>query len=462
MMRAVLFKILACLTAAALAAAPGASFAGPADAKGGVESTPLLGWSSWSFIRERPTAENIRAQAAALHRSGLQELGYRYVNLDDFWYECPDGGGPNVDAYGRWVVDASKFPARNGENGIQALAGYVHGLGLKFGIYLTPGVSKRAVAAHSRIKGTTYTVDQIAEPGMTELNYNCKGMVAIDFSKPGAQAYINSWADMFASWGVDFVKLDGIGNNNVADIEAWSRAIGQSGRRMALDITDGIFTTAIMPTLVKDSTQWEMLPDIECYDCEKNGSSFPLTSWANLEKRFQWASQLQQYAGPGHYNDYDSIEVGNGENDGLTPDERKTQLSLWAMAAAPLILGVDLTHLDAEDLGYLKNKAVLAVDQDGIAAQMVANYHEDGPRVFAKTEKDGSVIIGMFNLASTPQEVSIQASVVGLHPSHDGYALTDLWTGHALEAAGPMITATVPAHGVVMYRAVARDAPAGH
>lgn len=416
------------------------------------DRAPLLGWSSWSFVRRGPTESGIEAQALALHRSGLQDLGYRYVNLDDFWYRCPSGAGPDVDDYGRWVVDATRFPAREGVNGIEVVADYVHHLGLKFGIYVTPGVSALAVSEKSRIKGTPYTVDQIVKPDVHEANYNCGGMDGIDFRKPGAQQYIDSWAEMFASWGVDFIKLDGIANSNVADIMAWSHAIRRSGRSMSLDVTDGIFTMAIAPTLMDYATQWEMLPDVECYACERGSDSYPLTSWANVAARFQWVSQLQPYSRPGHFNDYDSIEIGNGDADGLTPDERKSQISLWAMAAAPLILGSDLTHLDARDLGYLENAAVLSVDQDSIAAKMVANYHDDGPRVFAKTEADGDVIVGLFNLADKPQRVAVLSDVVGLSGARGRYIAKNLWTGASHTIVFPFISAVVPAHGVVLYR----------
>src|SRR5215472_2187155 len=109
----------------------------------GVGLTPAMGWSSWSFLRHGPTAANIEAEAAAMKSSGLASVGYGYVNLDDFWYQCPGSQGPAVDQYGRWVIDSAKFPAdaATGRNGIQAVAGYVHSLGLKFGLYVTPGIS---------------------------------------------------------------------------------------------------------------------------------------------------------------------------------------------------------------------------------------------------------------------------------------------------------------------------------
>jgi hypothetical protein len=415
----------------------------------GLERTPVLGWSSWSFLREQPTAAKIEAQAHAMQNSGLQKLGYEYVNLDDFWEQCPGPQGPNVDPYGRWVIDSSRFPADGDTNGIKVVADHIHSLGMKFGIYVTPGISKQAVVKNTPIQGTPYTAAQIAEPSITENNYNCKGMVRIDFTKPGAQAYINSWVDMLASWDVDYIKIDGISNNNVPDIKAWSEAIRQSGRPMVLDTTQGSYTRVIAQTLMKYANQWEFAPDVECYGCEKKGISYPLTSWKDVEKRFNYVAEWQPYAGPGGFNDYDSIEVGNGSNDGLTPVERQTQLSLWALGSSPLLLGVDLTHLDPLDLQYLKNAAVLAVDQDSIAAKRVVNTGTQ--QVFAKKEATGDVIVGLFNTGSKAETVSVTASAAGLPEKEGGYSLENLWTGK-MEKTDSTISATVPSHGVVLYR----------
>ena len=424
----------------------------------GLERKPVLGWSSWSFLRKHPTAAKIEAEARALRSSGLQKLGYEYVNLDDFWYQCPGKQGPNVDRHGLWIPDSSRFPAHGRTNGIEALAAYVHSLGLRFGIYVTPGISKQAVRRDTPIAGTPYTAEEIAEPSIRENNYNCGGMVGIDFNKPGAQQYIDSWADRFARWGIDFVKLDGITNRNGPEIEAWSKAIRQSGRPMVLDVTEGSFTPAIAPILMRYANQWEFSPDIECYSCEKHGSSYPLTDWQHLKKRFDAVAQWQPYARPGGFNDYDSIEVGNGSDDGLTPAERQTQLSLWALGAAPLILGVDLTHLDPRDLTYLKNTAVLAVDQDAIAARRV--LHTSRRQVFAKLEPNGDAIVGLFNTGARAEKIAVSASRVGLPARKPDYWTTNLWTGKERRQAGT-ISATVPSHGVALYRVSPDDAARG-
>ena len=411
---------------------------------------PIMGWSSWSFLRKDPSAAKIEAQARAMRAAGLQKVGYDYINIDDFWYQCPDKRGPDVDAYGRWVTDASRFPPNGNVNGIKVVADYIHGLGMKFGIYVTPGISMQAVTKNTRIMGTPYTAKQIAEPSVSELNYNCEGMVGIDFTKPGAQAYIDSVADLYASWGVDFIKLDGVSNADVPDIRAWSRAIRQSGRTMLLDVTRGPLTTTIAPTLIRYADQWVIAPDVECYACEKSETGFPLTSWDGVKERFTLAALWQPYSSPeGGFNDFDSVEVGNGRDTGLTPAEQQTQLSLWAMGASPLILGIDLTHLNKLDLQYLQNTDVIAVDQDAIAAKRVV--FDDDRQVFAKTESNGDVVIGLFNLANEPQSVSVTPTVAGLVPDQAGYGLKNLWTGESTTATDN-IAAQVAPHGVVLYR----------
>jgi alpha-galactosidase len=390
----------------------------------GVGGTPAMGWSSWSFIRHDPTAADIEAQAAAMVSSGLSSVGYDYVNVDDFWYDCPGSQGPDVDSYGRWVTNAAEFPPGAGEeNGIQVVAGYVHSLGLKFGIYVTPGISKQAVSRNTPILGTSYTADEIATT-TSENNYNCGGMDGINYRAPGAQDFINSWADEFASWGIDYVKLDGVGEEDIGDVEAWSAALKQTGRPIHLELSNSL-GIADAATWAEYSHGWRTGADIECY-CGSDSSSYPLTDWSNVRSRFAQVAEWQPYGGPGGFNDYDSIEVGNGPaDDGITDAGAQSQLSLWAMAASPLILGADLTKLDSTELGYLKNAAVIAVDQDGIDASRIVNHVNQ--QVFAKTEPDGDVILGLFNDgASASQTVTVSLAAAGIRGSATA---TNLWTG---------------------------------
>ncbi|MEU6551071.1 NEW3 domain-containing protein [Streptomyces sp. NPDC046915] len=416
----------------------------------GVGLKPVLGWSSWSFVRRDPTAQNIEAQAKALKDSGLAKNGFVYANVDDFWYGCPGSQGPSVDKYGRWVTDESKFPSRGGENGIQVAADHVHSLGLKFGLYVTPGVSKQAVSRNTEIQGTAYHAQDIAT-ATAEKNYNCGGMVGIDYTKPGAQAFIDSWAGQFAGWGIDYLKIDGVGTPDEQDVRAWSDALRHTGRPVHLELSNNLDIDNAA-TWAKLSNGWRTGGDIECY-CGPDGSSYPLTTWASVASRFDQVATWAPYGGPGGYNDYDSLEIGNGDHSGLTPDERRTQMSLWSLAASPLVLGTDLTHLDPADLALLKNTDVLAVDQDGIDAKRIS-WDADS-QVFAKTEPDGDVVVGLFNTGPAPREVATTAAALGLPPARD-YALRDLWSHRPTESAG-RIAADVPAHGVALYRVHGAD-----
>ncbi|MEW2548763.1 NEW3 domain-containing protein [Streptomyces sp. NPDC047002] len=426
----------------AQAQADGAPGGGAGQAAG---AKPVLGWSSWSFVRKNPTAGNIEAAARAMKKSGLAREGYLYVNVDDFWYHCPGDQGPDVDRYGRWVTDETKFPPKGGENGIQAVADHVHSLGLKFGLYVTPGISHRAVVENTAIKGTKYHAADIATSA-AENNYNCGGMVGIDYGKPGAQAFTDSWADQFAGWGVDYVKIDGVGTPDIQDVRAWSRALEQTGRPIHLELSNSLdIGNADRWAALSDG--WRTGGDIECY-CGKDDSSYPLTSWSSVSSRFDQVADWAPYGGPGGFNDYDSIEVGNGAGDGLTPDERKTQLSLWSLAASPLMLGTDITRLDPADLALLRNTDVLAVDQDAVDARRLAK--DATSQVFAKREKNGDAVVGLFNTGTSTRAVTTTAAALGL-PGAADYAVRDLWTHRASESAGT-IAADVPPHGVVLYR----------
>jgi alpha-galactosidase len=436
-------------TAAATTTAP------PAQAESnGVGTTPAMGWSSWSFIRHDPTASDIEAQAAALVSSGLAAAGYDYVNVDDFWYDCPGSQGPDVDANGRWVTNATEFPpSSSGENGIAVVADYVHSLGLKFGLYVTPGISDQAVADNTPIAGTSDTAAGIAT-STGENNYNCGGMTGINYSAAGAQAFINSWADEFASWGVDYVKLDGVGDSDIGDVEAWSAALEQTGRLIHLELSNSL-DIANAATWAQYSNGWRTGGDIECY-C--GSGSYPLTDWGNVQSRFAQVAQWQPDGGPGAFNDYDSIEVGNGPtDDGLTDPEAQSQLSLWAMAASPLLLGIDLTNLNATELAYLKNSSVIAVDQDGIdARRIVSNVNQ---QAFAKTEQNGDVILGLFNYnGSASQTVTVSLAAAGIGGSATA---TNLWTGASAGTLSGTYSVTLGPGAVQLLRLVPVAGTAG-
>ncbi len=383
--------------------------------------------------------------------SGLNSAGYLYVNVDDFWYNCPGSQGPDVDAYGRWVTNASSFPpSSSGENGIAVVADYVHSLGLKFGLYVTPGISDQAVSQNTPIQGTSYTASSIAN-GAGEANYNCGGMQGINYSAPGAQSFINSWANEFASWGVDYLKLDGVGDGDVGDVQAWSSALEQTGRPIHFELSNSL-DIANASTWAQYSNGWRTGGDIECY-CGSNSAGYPqpLTTWGSIQGRFAQIAQWQPYGGPGAFNDYDSIEFGDGPTiDGLSTVEGQSQYGLWAMAASPMLLGVDLTKLNSTELADLKNPNIVAVDQDGIdARRIVSNVNQ---QAYAKTEQNGDVILGLFNFnGSGSQTVTVSLAAAGITGSASA---TNLWTGASAGTLSGTYSVTLAAGASQILRLV--------
>lgn len=396
----------------------------------GVALTPQMGWSSWSYIRNNPTEANIEAQAQAMHDSGLVSHGYTYVNIDDFYYLNPSS---TVDTYGRWVVDSSRFP-----DGMAAVANYVHGLGEKFGMYLTPGIPVAAYKQNTPIQGTSYHAqDIVSDTSDYEANYNygSGSMYYIDYNKnpAAAQAFLNSWADELASWGVDYLKLDGVGDGDIGDVEHWSQALNQTGRPIhfelsnSLDVNNGSLWAQY-------ANGWRIDGDVECY-CST------LTDWNNVAARFTDAPPWTRFAGSGGWNDLDSVEVGNGSNDGLTVDERQTQFTLWAVSAAPLVLGTNLTNLDSTDLAMLTNDEVIAVDQHGHPAHPVDRTSQQ--QVWVAANGDGTYTVALFNLGGSAATVTANWTDVGFSGTAD---VRDLWSHTDLGSSTGSFSATLNSH----------------
>ncbi|MBA2395903.1 MAG: alpha-galactosidase [Ktedonobacteraceae bacterium] len=412
-----------------------ASPALPAE-NNGIAKTPFMGWSTWSYIGKNPTAANIEAQAK-IQAASLKAYGYNYVLMDDWYYLNPT---TTVDADGYWYIDASKFP-----NGIAAVASYVHSLGLKFGSYVTPGIPVEAVKQNITIKGTSYKASQIADTSKYEINYNYgnKAMYAINYSAPGAQAYINGWADQLASWGIDFLKIDGVGDSDIPDIQAWSTALKQSGRSIYFDLSNTL-DIANANTWKTNAHAWRTQGDVECY----NSCRGQLVNWATVSSRFNSAASWAQYGGYGGFNDLDAMDVADGTLDGLTNTQRQTTMSLWAMASAPMYLGDDLSRMDSYGLSLLTNTEVVALDQGGIPALRVGNANN--LQVWEKPNGDGSYSVGLFNLGTATASIKVNWSQLGFGGSA---AVRNLWTHTNLGSFNGSYTATsVPAYGSVLLR----------
>jgi alpha-galactosidase len=452
-------RFVAVIVAAASLGAVGLTAAGPAAApaaaeNNGLGAVPLMGWSNWSYIGDDPTTAKIEAQASAMVSTGLHSAGWDYINVDDYYYLC-NSTGPEVNAYGLWVTDPSKFPPSGSTPGMEVLANYVHGLGLKFGMYVTPGIPENAVNANTPVQGTSYTAAEIANTSVSEHNYNCGHMYGLNYSSPGAQDYINSWADELASWGVDYVKLDGVNSSDIPDVQAWSAALRQTGRPMWLELSNDL-PIADHSYWQEYSNGWRTNGDIECY-CWPGGAKStnpartPLTTWSNVAGRFGTLASWYPYAGPGGWLDFDSLEVGNGPtNDGISDPEAQSMMTLWSMGASNLILGTNLTALTPTDLGYLKNTAVLSVDQDGLAAHRVVD--SGSGQVFVKTESNGDCVLAYFDTSGT-SSASVSANVSSACGFTSGTA-TNLWTGASLGTLSGTYTVNLGAGATELLRIV--------
>ncbi len=403
----------------------------------GAARTPLLGWSSWSFLRDKPTEEKIKAQALAMSTSGLLAAGYEFVNLDDFYYLNP---ATTVDEYGRWVVDSSTFPS-----GMASLSEYIHGLGEKFGMYVTPGIPVAAYEQNTPIEGTSFHARDIVSDTTTfAINYNFRdgAMYTIDYDKnpEAAQAFLNSWANQLASFGIDYLKIDGVSIKTVPDVEHWSTALLQTGRIIHFELSN---TMAVEGAAIwkKHSNGWRTNRDIEAY--VSKDSPYPLTVWSKVRLRFDQVIPWIGLGEPGGWNDLDSIEVGNGDDNGITPDERKSQLTLWALENSNLTLGVDLTRLDPDDLQLLLNPEVLAVNQAGRPARPIDT--STPLQVWLTKNEDGSVTVGLFNLSESTATVSVRLADLGI--TSNSATVRDLWAQDDLGSVSGDYAVSLPSHG---------------
>ena len=413
----------------------------PALPEGDLAAKPYLGWSSYSMQvysddGQWITADQIIAQSDAMHEK-LQPFGYDHINVDAGW----NGG---VDEHGRPVPSTSLYP-----DGLQSVIDHVHGNGQKFGLYFIPGISAEVSDAAYPIAGAPgcTTADVVKQP-LQQADYWGIGN-RIDFTNPCSQAYIDSIAEQLKTWGVDFVKFDsvtpgsGISDLSVDardDVDAWSKALHERGiwfeLSWALDIQ--------YADLWKEKADgWRVDWDVECYCAHE-----ALVSWDTISRLFPRMADWWRHGGPGGWNDLDSLNVGNGAMDGLTKDERRTAATLWAISAAPMYVGNDLTQLDDYGLGLLTNRDVLAVQQNGVPAQPVSM--STNKQVWYALNADGTYTVALFNLGRTDSDVTVDFADIGLT---GGGEVRDLWAGKKLGSFDTSFTGSaIPIHGVQLLK----------
>ncbi|MER5281505.1 NPCBM/NEW2 domain-containing protein [Streptomyces sp. NPDC002809] len=387
-------------TAVPATAQPPASVPSPtagAQAGNGLALTPPMGFNNWNSTHCRAEFDEamVKGIADIFVDKGLREAGYEFVNLDDCWAK------PQRNADGKLEADPARFP-----NGIKAVADYVHSKGLKLGIYTSAG---------------TKTCDSVG--------------------LPGALGHEFSDAQQFADWGVDYLKYDNCNNQGVDAKERYTTmrdALAATGRPIVYSICEW-----------GENKPWEWAADL--------GNLWRTTgdindSWSSMLSIMKQNLPLAAAAGPGHWNDPDMLEVGNG---GMTDTEYRTHFSMWSVMAAPLLIGSDLRTATPETYQILSNHEVIAVDQDPLGKQGTVLSSDGGRWVVGKEMQDGSRVVALFNETGSAQRISTTAAAAGL-PQADAYTVRDLWAHTTRNTAGGL-SATVPAHGTVLLRVAAES-----
>ncbi|MEH7120644.1 alpha-galactosidase [Neobacillus vireti] len=411
---------------------------GPEDVKASTYNNlagrPFMGWSSWSSIRKKPTEKNMK-EAADIIAAKFKSHGYEYVNLDDY-YQLD--WTTKVDKFGRWVVDPKKFP-----HGMKAVGDYIHKKELKFGLYVTLGIPKGAIDQNTPIEGTPYHAKDIVDFSKGQkVSFNFDNMYSIDFSKPGAQEYIDSWARLFASYGVDYLKIDGVRNVDIPDIEAWAKALKKTGRPIHVELSNNL-DISYVSIWQQLSNGWRTDHDVEAYGTPKH------TNWKKVSRRFDDVAEWQPHAGAGGWNDLDSLNVANGSKDGVTEDEKRSYVSLWAIAASHFVIGSDLTKLDNYGLSLLTNDEIIGVNQSGVAGKRL--FKTSTAQVFFQELPDGSFNIGLFNTGLTSQNVPVKWKDLGIKGSA---MVHDLWSHEDLGNRNTGYTASLSAHASQMIHVI--------
>jgi alpha-galactosidase len=367
----------------------------PPRVANGLAQTPPMGWNSWNKFACNIDEATVRRVADAMAGNGMKDAGYQYVVIDDCWH------GPR-DAGGFITYDAKRFP-----NGIKALADYVHAKGLKFGIYSDAG------------------------------RKTCGG-------RPGSQGHEYQDAKTYASWGVDYLKYDWCETGTRNAEEAYTLmadALRETGRDIVFSMCE--WGTA-KPWLwaANVGNLWRTTGDITDKWDGKHDYSLGVMRIVDLNE------PLYPFAGPGHWNDPDMLEVGNG---GLTTTEYRSHFSLWALMAAPLIAGNDVANMDQDTRDILLNKEVIAVNQDRLGAQG-RRVRDDGDlEVWSKPLADGSRAVILFNRGPEAKSIAVDWTELG-YPATLKARVRDLWAHKDLGKQAGRFVATAPSHGVVMVR----------
>ncbi len=359
--------------------------------------TPPMGWNSWDYFGTTVTEEDIKAQADAMAEH-LLPAGYDILTVDIQWYE-PNAQGhsydPNailsMDAFGRLQPAVNRFPSSAGGKGFKPLADYVHSKGLRFGIHIMRGIPKQAVKQNTPVLGSPGTAQSIADT-QSFCPWN-PDMFGVDATTPEGQAYYDSIFQMYADWGVDYIKVDDISRPydgvQQAEIEAIRKAIDKTGRPMLLSLSPGATPVKAGPHVSEHANLWRISDDF--WD-----------RWGLLKEMFDFTHAWEPYRHPGTWPDADMLPIGKvdfGRPTNFTLDEQRTMMNLWALAKSPLIFGGDMTQLDAQTKETLTNPELLAVNQTSLNNRQLSR--QDNLIVWvADVPNSPDKYVGLFNAQS--------------------------------------------------------------
>ena len=421
--------------------------------------TPPMGWNSYDYYDTTVNEAEVRANADYMAKH-LKPHGYEYVVIDIQWsdpvagtqrdkYQYINFSHFNMDEYSRQLPAENRFPSSKNGAGFRPLADYIHSLGLKFGIHIMRGIPRYAAHTHMKIKGTDITADKIANPySVSKWNPD---MYGVDHSQPGAQEYYNSIFELYAEWGVDFVKVDDICNTNMyphnpysaeKEIEMIHKAIANCGRNMVLSLSPGPAIIEKAWHLEKYSNMWRITDDF--WD-----------NWDLLKNMFERCEVWQKHVSEGCYPDCDMLAIGSlGKGFGherytnFTLDEQITLMTLWCIFRSPLMIGAELTKLDEQTLALLTNDEVLHLVTGAHGASQVERDHKHAVW-FSNDNQDHSSYVALFNLSEESQTLSISLEALDINSE---VSLRDLWKHQEMGTTNNFISAEVPAHGAVLYK----------
>ena len=409
-----------------------------------------MGWNSWDSYGTTVREEQVKANADWMAEH-LAKHGWKYIVVDIQWYE-PNAQGHDyklgapltMDEYGRLLPAVNRFPSSANGAGFKALADYIHSKGLKFGIHIMRGIPRQAVGRNLPIKGTPYRATDIADRE-NACRWN-PDMWGVDTTKPGAQAYYDSIAELYASWGVDFIKADDMGSHlyQPAEMKALSLAMRKSGRRMVLSISPGPAPISEAEFFEKYAQMWRISDDF--WD-----------DWKLLRQQFNFTRDWAPLVGKNEtWPDADMLPLGRlrvtqkeggGTPTKFTSDEEQTVMTLWSIFRSPLIFGGDLPSNDPATAALITNDEVLRVDQESHGGHQALERGNIRAWV-ADGAKTGERFAAIFNLGDTEESVNIRWPDLGIEAQHA--RVRDLWQHQSLGSADGVHVHLRP-HASVLY-----------